>query len=233
MKLIHAVPQISFGRSLLLLAGSCLAFLLVSPALSTAAPMVGKDGKVKACFKKKGKAKGTVRVVHPKQRKCRKGERRLTWSVAGRPGPAGAPGAPGANGPAGATGQTGANGATGGPGATGATGAAGSEANLQAKVASLTVKVEGLEELLGGVANGDLAGVLSKLNGITGTELGDAVGVVPVVGSLCGQTTLLVEQTNLLRTVLSGLGLTPALEAIGLLKVPTLPPALTSFVCPS
>lgn len=228
MKNMRAVPHLSSGRLLLLLVGSCVALLMAAPAFSAAAPrVVGKDGKVHACYRVKGKSKGSVRVVPATRKKCRRGERRLTWAASGPAGPAGpsgSTGAPGATGPTGATGST---------GATGAAGSDGSEANLQAKIASLTVKVEGLEELLEGVTSGDLSGVLGKLNGISGTELEDAVGSVPLVDQLCGQTVALTQQANLLRTVLTGLGLSPALEAIGVLKVPALPPALSAFVCPS
>lgn len=217
---MHAVPQ-PHRRLLLLLLGSCIALLLASPTLAAAAPVVSKDGRVNACYRVKGKTKGTVRVIPAKQRKCRKGERRLAWSVTGPAGPAGAPAS---------SGTAGGNGATG---ATGSAGTSGSEADLEAKIASLTIKVEGLEDLLQGVTSGDLSGVLGKLGGITGTELGDAVDAVPLVGELCDQTATLIQQTNLLRGVFDGLGLSPALAAIGLLQVPALPPALSGIVCPS
>ena len=220
MKITHAVPQLSYGRSLLLLLGSCAALLFAfSSTAAAAAPVVGKDGKVNACYRVKGKPKGAVRLVPAKQKKCRKGERRLAWNVGGTSNTTGTGATPGA------TGQTGATGATGSAGTNG------SDADLQAKIASLTVKVEGLEGLLNGVTGGDLSGVLGKLQGVTGLELDEAIGAVPVVSELCDQTDVLTDQTNLLRTVIGGLGLAPALELIGLLEIPTLPPALTSFAC--
>jgi hypothetical protein len=67
---------------------------------------------VKACAKKKG---GALRLG----KKCRKGERRVTWAVkgpsglTGSGGPAGAPGAAGADGAQGIAGSNGANGTSG------------------------------------------------------------------------------------------------------------------------
>src|SRR5687768_4525330 len=71
-----------------------------------------KPKAVKACAKKKG---GALRLG----KKCRKGERRVTWAVKGPRGLTGPGGPPGALGLAGAPG---ANGAQGIPGADGADG---------------------------------------------------------------------------------------------------------------
>lgn len=191
-------------------------------ASALAAP-IAKNGQVNACYKLKGKKKGAMRVV-PARKKCRKGERKLAWSVTG---PAGAAG------PAGPKGSSGAIGAIGATGATGAAGAAASasEAALQAKIAGLTLKVEGLEGILAGVTNGDLTSTVDKLDGITGLQLGETVAALPVVDTLCSQTSTLTDQANLLRGVIGGLGLSPALEALGLLTIPTLPAALPGFNC--
>lgn len=77
---------------------------------------------ITACVKKKGKAKGTVRIAS----KCRKGERRLTWNKNGRAGTPGAPGTPGTPGANGAPGEPGS------PGANGSDGAKGSDAFVPA-----------------------------------------------------------------------------------------------------
>lgn len=64
---------------------------------------------IKACAKKKG---GALRIA----KKCKKGERRVTWSVTGvrgQQGPAGAQGSAGPNGANGANGTNGANGVNG------------------------------------------------------------------------------------------------------------------------
>lgn len=193
---------------------------LVSAAFAgsaIAAPIVAKDGKVSACYRVKGKVKGAMRVV-PANKKCSKGERKLAWNVAGsstQNGAAGANGTNGATGPAGAA-------------------AAANEAALQAKIAGLTVKVDGLEGILAGVTNGDLTGVVAKLTGISGLELNKAVGALPVVDSLCGQASTLTAQLNLVQGGLAGLGLNPVLTTLGgILNIPTLPALLTAYTCPT
>lgn len=182
-----AVPQgagkTRHGISLGLVAvvvGLITGLVLVGPA--TAASPV-KNGQIRACYKVKGKAKGAMRVV--KGKRCKRGERPLTWSVAG---PAGATGAAGSQGSPGTQGAQGVPGNPGANGSAGSTGGAGtSMANLETKVASLSLEVDALESLLAGVGSGDLAGLLAKLNGITGTQLQDAVDTVPVVSSLAGK----------------------------------------------
>jgi hypothetical protein len=221
-----AVPQaVKAGpRALGLVVSLALVGLLVGVfAGSAVAAPIAMNGKVNACYKVKGKAKGAMRVV-PAAKKCRKGERKLAWSVAGPPGAAG---------PAGSGGSTGTAGAIGATGATGPAGAAAtaSEANLQTKIAGLTLKVEGLEGILAGVTNGELTGVVDKLDGVTGLELSETVAALPLVDTLCTQTSTLTGQANLLRGVVGGLGLSPALAALGLLTIPTLPAALPAFDC--
>lgn len=193
-----------------------------------AAP-IASNGMVNACYQVKGKAKGAMRVV-PANRKCRRGERKLAWSVTGPPSAGGAAGASGGTGPAGPKGETGANGADGATGAAGPA-ASGNETALLAEIAGLTLKLEGLEGVLAGVTNGELSGVIDKLDGIAGSELSEAVGALPVIDTLCAQTSTLTGQANLLRGVIGGLGLSPALAAIGLLTIPVLPPALPAFDC--
>jgi hypothetical protein len=157
--------------------GLITGLVLVGPA--TAASPV-KNGQIRACYKVKGKPKGAMRVV--KGKRCRPGERRLTWSVVG------AAGAPGANGSQGPRGEQGAQGLQGNPGANGSAGSTGgagaSLAGLETKVASLSLEVGALEDLLAGVNSGDLSGALGKLDGITGLQLNEAIGVVPTVASL-------------------------------------------------
>lgn len=221
----NAVPQADVKSRIGLALCALVAVGLISAlfAGSALAAPIAKNGKVNACYKVKGKAKGAMRVV-PANKKCRKGERKLAWSVAGTPGPSGQDGAKGANGANGATGATGAPGAA----------AIGNEAALQAKIAGLTVKVEGLEGILAGVTNGDLLTTVNKLTGITGLELSDAVGTLPVVNSLCSQTTLLTSQLNLVQGGVAGLGLNGVLTGLGgLLNIPSLPALLTAYTCPS
>lgn len=87
------------------LIASILATLLA--ALAAAAVADASGATVYSCVKKKG---GTTRIVTVKT-KCKRSERRLSWSAAGLVGQRGASGAPGATGP---TGPTGAGGAVAG-----------------------------------------------------------------------------------------------------------------------
>lgn len=228
-----------------------------------AAPPVGKDGKIHACYRVKGKPKGALRVVASARKRCKRGERKVVWSVVGSPGQSGSTGQPGQSG----SGSSGANGAAGS-----------NEAALAAKVASLALQVEGLEGLLKGVNDGDLSGAVSTVKGLTNgdltsavdtvkgitngelsgavdtldgitngelsgvidtvkdltnTELLEAVGSLPAIDAVCEQNKELTKQLNLVQGVVGGLGLSPALEALGMLKIPTLPAPLAPFACPT
>lgn len=206
----NAVPQtqVSLGRGLRLglsfvavAVGGLLfwgAFLIGS---ASAAPP-GKGGQIQACYKVKGKPRGSMRVV-PTNRKCRRGERKLLWSTAATVGPqgaAGSQGSPGSGGGAGASGDAGA-----------------STAALETKIADLTFKVETLEGVLAGVTNAALL---------------DAIGSVPAVESLCTQASTLTGQTNSLLGSLGAIDLIGVIPLGLGLDVPGLPAALPSYVCP-
>jgi len=194
----------------MLLVGLCSTSLAASP--------VGKDGTIHACYKVKGKPKGTLRVVGA-QKRCKRGERKVVWNAAGQSGSNGTTGQNGSSG----SGQSGADGANGS--------SSPNEVALKTQIASLNVKIDGLEKILGGLTNGDLLGAVDTVKGLTNTDLTETVDALPLVSSLCLQVPLLTEQDNLLRTVIGGLGLSSALEAIGLLEIPTLPTALDPFSC--
>jgi hypothetical protein len=151
-----------------------LSMALVSTAV--AAPAIGQGGQISACYKVKGKAKGAMRVV-PASKKCRKGERKLAWSVAG---------APGASGAAGAQGQTGASGAGGAKGDQGQTGAAGApntgEAALETKIVNLNLKIASLESILNGVTNTELTDTIAGLP-LLETDLSDLNTTVAGLGT--------------------------------------------------
>jgi hypothetical protein len=200
---------------------------LMSAALTSsalAASAVGKDGQVHACYRVKGKAKGAMRVV-PASKKCRRGERKLAWNVAG---PAGQQGAGGAQGPQGSSGSTGAPGANGAPGSNGAAGPG--VASLETQVASLTLQVGILENVLDGVENSELTGALAILDGLNNEGLTKAVAAVPALNSLCTQTSLLTGGLNSLN---SGIGGLTILGLPGLsLGISSLPAALSPYTCP-
>lgn len=220
----NAVPQAAVknvaGR-FALLASLALVMLMVGllGGTAVAAPVVGKDGKVQACYRVKGKAKGAMRVV-PAGKKCRRGERKLAWNVAGSSGIAG---------PTGAKGTNGSNGTAGPAGPAGPSGSS-NEAALQAKISSLTLKVEGLETILSGVTNGQLTSTINKLTGITGLELTETVGALPVVDSLCTQAAAVPGQINSVGTALGGLTLGGLIPGGLVLTIPSLTPA-APFTC--
>lgn len=248
-------------KALLALLAAAVILLVAMVGTAGAAPPIGKDGKIHACYRVKGAPKGTLRVV-PGQR-CKRGERKVVWSIAGSGGQAGT------NGQAGtiASGQQGQSGASGSNGADGS-----NEVALKTEITSLSLKLEALEDLLQGVDKGDLTGLLARVNGlegvldgvtnsdltgavdtlegltnadltgaldtlegVTNTELLDTVASLPSLDLVCEQNEKLAEQVNLLRGVIGGLGLAPALEIIGLLEIPTLPTALNlnQFGCPA
>src|SRR5882757_7512011 len=195
--------------ALLAAAALCAAALVTDAG---AAKLVGKDGKVYACYKAKGKSKGAVRLV-TKKGHCKHGEKKISWNAAG---------------PAGESGQSGENGGNGESGSSGEQGAKGAP-TLEQRVQTLTNKVSSLESVLKGITNTELLGALSKLQGVSGTGLQEAVASVPVVKTLCAQTGKLTEQSNAFGTTVEGITLV-GLTVLELL-VPQIPAALPSFSC--
>lgn len=232
-----AVPHQSkyvLASALFALVAICSLSLWAGSA-AAAKRVVGKDGRIYACYKTAGKSSGAVRLV-PKAKKCRRGERKLNWSVSG---PAGSQGAQGQGGATGADGSAGSNGGAGSNGTSGASGVV----KLESQLLALSTEVDALKGILAGVdndaltealatvngiTNSDLTGVLGKLSGITGTDLQEAVGAVPAVQALCGQSDTLTDALNALRL---GIG---NIEVLGVkLPIGGLPGALTEFTCPS
>jgi hypothetical protein len=209
--------------------GLCFALVVVGLmsailAGSAVAAPVTTGGQVHACYRVKGKAKGAMRVV-PVNKKCRRGERKLAWSVAGPAGPQGAAGAQGL------AGSNGTNGSDGAPGGNGSNGGSGTEVvALETKIASLDVKIESLEGILQGISNSDLTGALSTLDGVTNLGLTQAVAGVPALNSLCSQASLLTGGLNSLN---GGIGGITILGLPGLsLNLTGLPAALSPYTCP-
>lgn len=179
-----------------------------------AAKVVGKDGKIHACYKGKGKAKGSVRLV-AKKGKCRRGERRVKWSVAGPPGPAGAQGANGHDGAPGPVGPAGPSAVT----------------TLETKVSELTSRVTQLEGVLAGVTNSDLTGLLSDVPVLEST----VAGLGTQVGALCTQADTLTDQVNGVGSSVDALidNLLGSLVGGVLGTQPAPPVALPEFTCPT
>lgn len=150
----RATPRLLFAAIAL-----AVGLALVLGGTAAAKPLVGKDGKIHACYRVKGKPKGMVRVVKSPKARCRKGERKVAWVAAGAIGPAGGPGPQGPAGPAGST---------------------ASISSLEQKVAGLTARLESLEGVLAGVCARTTAlttQVNSLANALGGTVLG---GVIPL-----------------------------------------------------
>lgn len=174
--------------------------LLAGLGGSAIAGPVKKDGKIYACYKVKGKPRGAMRVLF-KGKRCKRGERRVAWIAASS---------------AHATQQSGSNGQ---PGSTGQQGTAGEgDSELSARVNDLNLKVEGLEAILKGVTNEDLA---------------KAVAATPLVEEVCGQVSTLTSQSNLLGEELDSLvGILDGVVLLGeIFGVIDVPEALDPFAC--
>jgi hypothetical protein len=203
-------PQWPVLAVLLSLGAFCFCALGVETA-GAAKKLVGKDGRVYACYRVAGKSKGAVRLV-AKHGKCRRGERKVNWSVAGPSGSQGASGQTGA----------GAGGTSGGDGSSGASGVLA----LETKVLKLSTEVDALKGVLAGVDNEALTKALAAVKGVTNTDLQEAVAAVPAVQLLCGQADTLTDTFNALR---AGIG---EIEVLGVkLPIGGLPGALTDFTC--
>ncbi|HEX8753367.1 MAG TPA: hypothetical protein VF731_08120 [Solirubrobacterales bacterium] len=138
---------------------------LALPQAAAAVPLVGKDGRIHACYRVKGKPKGMLRAVHGSKARCHKGERKVSWLVAG---------------------VTGASGANGAPGAAGQPGGAGTDtATLETRIGALTQRVEALEKTLAGVSNAQLLGALADVKALC-TQTSALTGQVDALGSALG-----------------------------------------------
>jgi hypothetical protein len=202
--------------SIALCAAAAMLLIPVGPA--SAGP-VSKDGQIHACYRVKGKPKGQLRVVRSARARCRRGERKVAWSVAsssGLPGPT----------------AQGFQGVPGAPGASSTDGTA-DDAALKAQVGALAVRVQALEGLLNGVSDGDLSGVLSTLQGLDNKGLTDAVNAVPAVEALCQQAPELTEQVNEVGAgIVSMIGVLTGVPLIGpIFGGVAIPTALPDFSC--
>lgn len=187
---------------------------LVSVVLTTSAPasaagLVARDGKIHACYKAKGKGKGTLRVVRGAKAKCPKKWRKVAWGAKGSPGPRGETGATGAMGAAGERGEKGTAGVV-------------VVEELEGKVSELLTRVESLEAILKGITNAELKEAIGAVANVAALQA--------AVGSLCTQTSALTDQLNAVEEALGGLSLNTLLAVV--LEIPPLPGALPSYSCP-
>lgn len=204
-----AVTHVNVKALIVSLVGAAiLLFALVGTA--GAASPVGKDGKIHACYRVKGKPKGGLRIVPAKQKRCKRGERKVAWSASSMTG------VPGAGGAAGTTtgGQSGSNGANGANGTDGST-----EAVLKTQIANLTLKVESLEGILdgllpqvqgtlatlGNLKNADLLGAVKVTEDLLSDDPTEALNNLPLVKTLCDGTKSATEGVNELEVGVKGL----------------------------
>ena len=210
-------------RSLLgaLAAAAALALIAVLPGEANAS-VVGPTGQITACYAKKGKAKGTLRVV-PSGKRCRKGQKPLVWNSQGQQGSTGAQGAQGIPGQVDSSVTTQLNSLTT------------QLSSLTTQLSSLQSDVSSLQGVLSGLTNTDLLAAVAgaaKLNGISASDLTGAIGAVPDVTALCTQMSSAVTQLNSIRTVLTNLSLGGIIPVGLLLNVTGVPSALSPFTCP-
>jgi hypothetical protein len=173
---------------------------------ASAASPIAKDGKIHACYKAKGKGKGTLRLVRNGKTRCPKKWKKVAWYAKGFS--TGTPTAPqGPEGPRGPQGER------------GLTGTAGNVVveELENQVSELLTKVQSLETVLKGVTNADLLG---------------AIDAVPAVDALCKQTEDLTSQTTALGTTLGSLN-TVLNTVVPLFTPVSVPTALPPFSCPN
>jgi hypothetical protein len=155
------------------LAGLCALaiFVLLASVVpaADAASVVSPNGQISSCYQKKGKAKGTLRVVPPGKR-CKKGEKRLTLN---------------AQGPAG---QNGAQGGTGGTGGTGENGLQSQITELKDQITQLTSQLTSLTTQVATLHNSlctQVGTLTTQTNGIlTGVGAPSLTGTVLSLGSL-------------------------------------------------
>ncbi len=203
----------ALALALLAAAAICFAALVTDAG---AVKLVGANGQVYACYKAKGKRKGAVHLV-TKKGKCHKGEKKISWNSVG---------------PQGKSGESGENGSNGEGGSAGEQGIAGTTQTLEKQVNQLTSKVTSLEGVLKGISNAELTGLLAKLQGISPSQLQEAVASVTKVNALCSQTATLTSQADKLGETIGGLKLLNVLPGVELEKAVPLPTPLSAFACP-
>jgi len=153
--------------------------LLAFGSTTSAASPVAKDGKIYACYKVKGKAKGTLRLAGSSKARCPRKWKKVSWYANGSTGP----GLVAPSGPAGPKGDTGSQGVPG---------TAGNVVveQLEDKVSELLTKVESLEGALANLAF--LEATVTSLCGQTETLTGQLNALESVVGGISLQTILAV-----------------------------------------
>jgi hypothetical protein len=137
----------------------------IVPGSADAASVVGPSGQISSCYKKKGKAKGALRVV-PAGKRCKKGEKRLTWNGQGQQG------------------QTGGQGGTGGTGSAGDAGLQSQITELKSQITQLTSQLTALTGQVNSLCS-EVGTLVTQTNGtLTGLGAPSLTGTLLGLGSL-------------------------------------------------
>jgi hypothetical protein len=185
---------------------AALSALFLSTAVPAGAAKPGKSGVIYACFKAKGKNKGSLRVVASK-RGCKKmrGWRPLSWTVNGSGARVG-------------QGQAGAQGHPGPEGKQGQAGAAGQvEQSLLETIENQTTQINAL--------SADVSDLTDEVLSLEG-DLGELEGTV---GDTCAQLSVLTDQTDEVLESLLGASIGGIVG--GVFNVPSPPDPLGAFEC--
>jgi len=204
-----------------------LALCVACPA--SAKPRASPTGvrTVQACAVKAGKHRGSLRLISAATR-CKRGERRIVWSVLGPPGPqgvtgtTGSPGNAGAGGVAGPEGKAGTEGQAGPPGQAGPQGAPGTpgpagtpgapgipgvvDLSLEElvetqgeQIETLTKSLDATTSLLQGVTHEQLTTAVDAGAKLNGIAGSDIEGAIANAAKLSGITT--TELKNAIATI--------------------------------
>lgn len=152
-----------------------LAFSAFGSTASAASP-IAKDGKIHACYKAKGKGKGTMRLVRNGKVRCPRKWKKVAWYASAPSGPA----TIAVPGPAGPQGERGPSGTAGNVVVEG----------LETKVSELLTKVTNLENALANLAG--LEAVVGSLCTQTETLTDQLNALENVVGGIKLNTILAV-----------------------------------------
>lgn len=191
----------------LILGIASIGAMLFMLAVADTPDAYAKKGKIHTCIDKKGPDKGAMRFS--KIKRCRKGEKSLSWNKRGLPGQAGQPG------PAGATG-------TGGdPGALD---------ELRLDLDQQSARIQELEGEVDALTT-QVTALAAQLTGL-GTQLG-ALGsdFTSFKSDACDQLETLTDQSNSMGTALDGIGLGGTIPPLLTLTNPGSPTALPAFGC--
>src|SRR3954447_13937220 len=139
--------------------------------------VIGPTGQISGCYAKKGKAKGTLRVVKPGQR-CRKGEKPLALNGQGQ------------------------NGSTGAQGGSGSSGQTTDTSSLTTQLTQLQGRVTQLEGILTGLTNANLLGAVGAV-----ADVNALCSQVPAVVTQLNSVRTVLSGLSLSGIIPIGLGL--------------------------